>query len=253
MKPFSLAVIAGTSEATDLIRMLPESWNITAFAATAYGKTILEGLPCTVQVGRLDAEGFRQVLADADAVADASHPFAAEVTRTVRTVCRELKLPYFRLGRPPVQYTYDQILRVQSKEEAAAHLRKTAGNILLTTGGNTLAFYEQAVPDFAVRGYARILDTPDSRQMTAGSQAHLIFAVPPFSAQQTLELLQKYQIAVLVSKDSGMRGGVAEKVQAAKVMGIPVILIAPPAEATMTLPEMQKALLACAEKERKQI
>lgn len=253
MKPFSLAVIAGTSEATDLIRMLPESWNITAFAATAYGKTILEGLPCTVQVGRLDAEGFRQVLADADAVADASHPFAAEVTRTVRTVCRELKLPYFRLGRPPVQYAYDQILRVQSKEEAAAHLRKTAGNILLTTGGNTLAFYEQAVPDFAVRGYARILDTPDSRQMTAGSQAHLIFAVPPFSAQQTLELLQKYQIAVLVSKDSGMRGGVAEKVQAAKVMGIPVILIAPPAEATMTLPEMQKALLACAEKERKQI
>lgn len=253
MKPFSLAVIAGTSEATDLIRMLPESWNITAFAATAYGKTILEGLPCTVQVGRLDAEGFRQVLADADAVADASHPFAAEVTRTVRTVCRELKLPYFRLGRPPVQYAYDQILRVQSKEEAAAHLRKTAGNILLTTGGNTLAFYEQAVPDFAVRGYARILDTPDSRQMTAKSQAHLIFAVPPFSAQQTLELLQKYQIAVLVSKDSGMRGGVAEKVQAAKVMGIPVILIAPPAEATMTLPEMQKALLACAEKERKQI
>lgn len=253
MKPFSLAVIAGTSEATDLIRMLPESWNITAFAATAYGKTILEGLPCTVQVGRLDAEGFRQVLADADAVADASHPFAAEVTRTVRTVCRELKLPYFRLGRPPVQYAYDQILRVQSKEEAAAHLRKTAGNILLTTGGNTLAFYEQAVPDFAVRGYARILDTPDSRRMTAGSQAHLIFAVPPFSAQQTLELLQKYQIAVLVSKDSGMRGGVAEKVQAAKVMGIPVILIAPPAEATMTLPEMQKALLACAEKERKQI
>lgn len=253
MKPFSLAVIAGTSEATDLIRMLPESWNITAFAATAYGKTILEGLPCTVQVGRLDAEGFRQVLADVDAVADASHPFAAEVTRTVRTVCRELKLPYFRLGRPPVQYAYDQILRVQSKEEAAAHLRKTAGNILLTTGGNTLAFYEQAVPDFAVRGYARILDTPDSRQMTAGSQAHLIFAVPPFSAQQTLELLQKYQIAVLVSKDSGTRGGVAEKVQAAKVMGIPVILIAPPAEATMTLPEMQKALLACAEKERKQI
>lgn len=253
MKPFSLAVIAGTSEATDLIRMLPESWNITAFAATAYGKTILEGLPCTVQVGRLDAEGFRQALADADAVADASHPFAAEVTRTVRTVCRELKLPYFRLGRPPVQYAYDQILRVQSKEEAAAHLRKTAGNILLTTGGNTLAFYEQAVPDFAVRGYARILDTPDSRRMTAGSQAHLIFAVPPFSAQQTLELLQKYQIAVLVSKDSGMRGGVAEKVQAAKVMGIPVILIAPPAEATMTLPEMQKALLACAEKERKQI
>lgn len=253
MKPFSLAVIAGTSEATDLIRMLPESWNITAFAATAYGKTILEGLPCTVQVGRLDTEGFRQALADADAVADASHPFAAEVTRTVHTVCRELKLPYFRLGRPPVQYAYDQILRVQSKEEAVAHLRKTTGNILLTTGGNTLAFYEQAVPDFAVRGYARILDTPDSRQMTAGSQAHLIFAVPPFSAQQTLELLQKYQIAVLVSKDSGMRGGVAEKVQAAKVMGIPVILIAPPAEATMTLPEMQKALLACAEKERKQI
>ena len=104
-----------------------------------------------------------------------------------------------------------------------------------------------AVEELCIRANTQL--PPDVKQALDNAHA----AEPWPLARQTLELLQKYQIAVLVSKDSGMRGGVAEKVQAAKVMGIPVILIAPPAEATMTLPEMQKALLACAEKERKQI
>lgn len=43
MKGLRLAVIAGTSEATDLIAALPEQDSVTAFAATEYGKTILEG------------------------------------------------------------------------------------------------------------------------------------------------------------------------------------------------------------------
>lgn len=74
MKGLRLAVIAGTSEATDLIAVLPEQDCVTAFAATEYGKTILEGQHCTVRVGRLDADGFRFALRGMDAVIDASHP-----------------------------------------------------------------------------------------------------------------------------------------------------------------------------------
>ena len=90
-----IAVIAGTSEATELIAALPAEDTVTAFAATAYGKEILAGQYCTVHVGRLDTEGFRQALRGMHAVVDASHPFAQEVTKTVRQVCTELQLPYF--------------------------------------------------------------------------------------------------------------------------------------------------------------
>lgn len=110
VKGLRLAVIAGTSEATDLIAVLPEQDCVTAFAATEYGKTILEGQHCTVRVGRLDADGFRFALRGMDAVIDASHPFAQVVTETVRQVCAELELPYFRLGRQKMTYDYSRVI-----------------------------------------------------------------------------------------------------------------------------------------------
>lgn len=233
-----IAVIAGTSEATDLIRALPSAYEITAFVATEYGKIILEKERCMVHVGRLDAAGFVSALENMDAVVDASHPFAVVVTDTVRHVCKELQIPYFRLGRPQMHYDYDRMIWVQSREKAAEQLSQMQGNILLTTGVNTLSFYETHVADFAVRGWARILDTADSRQIASDSKAHLIYAMPPFSQEDTISLIQKYQIAVLVSKDSGARGGVAEKIAAAKKCHIPVVLIGAPQEDIMSIPQV---------------
>ena len=177
-----------------------------------------------------------------DAVIDASHPFAQVVTETVRQVCAELELPYFRLGRQKMTYDYSRVIRVESKEQAAACLAAIPGNILLTTGVNTLSFYEKAIPDFSTRGWARILDTPDSRRAAADSKAHLIFAMPPFSKEDTLELLEKYHIAVLVSKDSGRRGGVAEKMDAAKQMDIPVVLLGAPEEEVHAISQVLESL-----------
>ena len=223
-----IAVIAGTSEATELIAALPAEDIVTAFAATVYGKEILAGQHCTVHVGRLDTEGFRQALRGMHAVVDASHPFAQEVTKTVRQVCTELQLPYFRLGRQKMTYAYDKLVLEEAKEAAA--------------GGNTLSFYAENVPEFAVRGWARILDTPDSRRLTEPFQAHCIYAKPPFSQADTEKLLREHQIAVLVSKDSGKRGGVAEKIAAAKTMQIPVVLITAPEESVHTIAEVAAQL-----------
>ena len=69
MKQRKIAVIAGTSDATDWIRSLPETDSVTAFVATPYGKEILAGTNCTVHVGRLDAAGFAEALTGFDEVA----------------------------------------------------------------------------------------------------------------------------------------------------------------------------------------
>lgn len=233
-----VAVIAGTSEATELIRRLPDTYEITAFVATEYGGEILKNASCKVLVGRLDEYGFKSALLGMDAVIDASHPFALEVTAVVRKACNALDIPYFRLGRPRLDYDYSGIIRVQSKEEAAKCLSQMKGNILLTTGVNTLSFYETHVKDFVSRGWARILDTEDSRRIAANSNSHIIYAMPPFSMEDTVSLIQKYKIAVLVSKDSGKRGGVEEKIFAAKSCDIPVVLITAPNEEVNTISQV---------------
>lgn len=229
-----IAVIAGTSEATELIYELyskfPEKYTITAFVATDYGKAILEGTNCNINVGRLDKKAFRHSLNKMDLVIDASHPFAIEVTKTVKEVCKHLNIMYIHLGRQIQKYDYDNIIYVKSKEDAVKQLLKIKGNILLTTGVNTLSFYESNIFDFAVRGWVRILDTADSRKIAKNSKANIIYGMPPFSENDTIFLIHKYSIAVLVSKDSGTRGGVKEKVSAAKSCHIPIILIEAPKE-----------------------
>lgn len=42
MKQRKIAVIAGTSDATDWIRSLPETDSVTAFVATPYGKKFIQ-------------------------------------------------------------------------------------------------------------------------------------------------------------------------------------------------------------------
>ena len=224
MKQRKIAVIAGTSDATDWIRSLPETDSVTAFVATPYGKEILAGTNCTVHVGRLDAAGFAEALTGFDA----SHPFAVVVTETVKAVCHAKQIPYTRISRPALHYDYEKLHVVPSKEAAADWLCSCTGNLFFTVGVQTLPFYAAAVTDFPHRAFARVLDTAASRQAAAAVPATFWFAMPPYSIAETVAYLQEHQISVLISKDSGARGGVPEKIQAAKQVGIPVLLIQSP-------------------------
>ncbi len=227
---FNVAVAAGTSDASDLIKDIGDIYNVTAFVATKYGESILEDLPCTVNEGRLDEEGFKEKLQYSDAVVDATHPFAVEVSRILREVCKSLNLPYLRLERENSEYSYKKIIYVSSKEEAAEILSRNDGNILFTTGVNTLGFYETRVKKFKERCWARVLDTEESRKAAADISCNIIYDMPPFSYEDTLKLLLENNISIMVSKDSGKRGGIFDKLRAAERAGIPVVIIKRPDE-----------------------
>ena len=143
MKQRKIAVIAGTSDATDWIRSLPETDSVTAFVATPYGKEILAGTNCTVHVGRLDAAGFAEALTGFDEVVDASHPFAVVVTETVKAVCQAKQIPYTRISRPTLHYDYEKLHIVSSKEAAADWLCSCTGNLFFTVGFKRCRFMQQ--------------------------------------------------------------------------------------------------------------
>ena len=261
-------VIAGTTEGRAVVEALNRrGLRLAVTVATALGREILgnvTGIETTkVCEGRRDAGGFQALFEQLSPrfVVDASHPFAVEVSRTVKEVCEAMGIAYIRYvrtdGGEGAEHVCEYLcegeilaegmgsaaaavkefsagfrkILVNDAVSAAGVLKKIPGNILLTTGANTVSTYVSEIPDFNRRCYIRVLDTEPSVRacIDAGvEKSHVIAAYPPFSCVDNLTLLRQYNIKALVSKDSGDAGGLPEKLESAALMDIPVILIRRP-------------------------
>jgi len=231
---YDVLVIAGTTESRQVIeKELNKGRRVLASVATDLGAEMLSDYDIDLHVGRLDEQGFISLLQEKPCgeIIDASHPFAAIVTETVRKAAESLGIPYHRYDRREIQYDYQNIFRVEDVEEAVALLNQMEGNILLTTGANTAAVYARGVEKAVDRVFVRVLDTPASYEACAraGYPAdHVIGQMPPYNLQDNLQLIRQLDARVMVSKDSGRTGGVDVKVEACRQAGIPMILIARP-------------------------
>lgn len=232
-------VIAGTTESKDVIeQFIREGHEVLASTATERGSRMLNTYGIAIQEGRLDKQGFLSFFKKEcpDKVMDASHPFAVEVTKNVREACELLKIPYERVERPKESYQYHQIIRVKNTEEAIEYLNQMDGNVLLTTGTKTLEQYIKSVQNGTERIFARVLLSGIIKERKNFYQRfhlrfdHLFFQDPPFMEEDTVDLIKACNGKVLVTKDSGKAGGVAEKIKAAEKCSIPVVLIERPNE-----------------------
>ncbi len=231
---YNSIVIAGTSESRDVIvDQLKEGKKILACVATDLGAEMLEEYPIDVHIGRLDLNGFVDLFRNnpCDKIIDASHPFARIVTRTVKGAAAILEIPYERYERSNLTYDYDKIIFVADTEEAIEVLNTLEGNIFLTTGVNTCGAYYRGVSDAKERLYVRVLDNASSYegcQKAGYDPDHVFGQMPPFTVEDNLRLIRKTNAAVMVSKDSGAKGGVDVKVNACKEAGITMVLIRRP-------------------------
>ena len=168
-----------------------------------------------------------------DLVVDATHPFAALATKNIRLAAARLGIPLERIQRPKsrAQDWTGDVEWARDAGAAARALTRTAGNILLTTGVNTLWVYAQALDKG--RLYARVL--PCARSLLACEElemppGHVIAMQGPFTRALNAALYDMLDIRVMVSKDSGAAGGVEEKVLPALAREIHVIMIERPGE-----------------------
>jgi len=53
----------------------------------------------------------------------------------------------------------------------------------------------------------------------------IIAQKPPFSTQQNLDHIHRYDIHYLVTKDSGKEGNIKEKIEAADLAGIELVVV----------------------------
>lgn len=241
-----ILLFGGTTEGRELAGWLSGRGGVvTLCVATPYGAQLSPAGPgVTVRAGRLDGAGMEALMRERPfaCAVDATHPYADLVSRTLRSACGHVGLPYLRLVRG--EGADGGFLHAPDAPAAAALLEGLPGNVLLTTGSKELSAF--ARPGLTQRCFPRVLPSLDSleRCLALGfPAAHVICMQGPFSRALNEALLRQFAVKTLVSKRSGAAGGFPEKAQAAAVCGCTLLVIDRPVrEEGLGLEDMKRRL-----------
>jgi precorrin-6A/cobalt-precorrin-6A reductase len=167
-----------------------------------------------------------------DVVVDATHPFAAIISRHAAEASSQV----LRLERTAwTAQTGDQWINVPDMAAAVEALPFEA-RVLLTIGRKEIGAFISR-PDLS--GVARMIEPPE---LSLPAQWTLLLARPPFSLESEIALMQRERITHLVSKNAG-GGETIEKLQVARALMLPVIMIARPAKPAVKTYETAEALI----------
>mgnify|MGYP002795365006 FL=1 len=147
-------------------------------------------------------------------------------------------------------YGMENMIIVDSVEQAAEYLRGTTGNILIATGSKELSLYTR-IEGYEKRCFARVLSTGEAveESIRLGFRGrHLIAMQGPFSAEMNLALLHQTEARYFVTKESGKAGGFGEKLEAAKAAGAVLVAVARPMEDGESLESVERLMKESGEK-----
>ncbi|HIK36738.1 MAG: cobalt-precorrin-6A reductase [Geminocystis sp.] len=233
MRRKKLLLLGGSSEAIELqrrLRQYPQLEVIFSLAGSVSKPRVeasrvggfggVEGL-----VGYIRREAI-------DLLIDATHPFAANISFNAYTAANTVGIPHLQLVRLPWEKQEgDNWIEVKSHQQAADILPELGNRIFLTIGRQELSKYAHLRQLWFLM---RMIESP-SPPIPPGE---IILARGPFSLQEEIELLKRYQIQVIVSKNSGGDATYA-KIVAARQLSLPVVMIKrptfPPANRVFTV------------------
>ena len=231
-----ILLFGGTSETAELALALTQTGEpILVSTATDASLDIGDHPAILRRCGRLDRAGIVALIKDKliRIVVDGSHPYAVELHATVAAAAQQAKIPCFRYQRKTVVTAEDDLFFVADHRAAAALAVELELPVLLTTGSRQLSPYVELLKSHQIPLYARVLPHPESEQACdrAGLPSeNRIVGRGPFSEAENRELIRSKGIGVLITKDSGARGGVAEKISAARQENCQVIVVQRPVE-----------------------
>lgn len=227
-----ILLLGGTSESVTIAAALAEAGQrVLVSMATEVPLELPKAEGLQLRRGRLNQTGFEALLREhaITALVDAAHPFAAEAHRTAEAAAHQAGVPYFRWLRPATRLEESPYLHlVSSHAEAARRATALARPILLTVGSRNLAPYVAEARRQGLPLYARLLPCAESHaavEQLGMDPAAVLFVRGPFSAEDTLALIRRYNIGVLVSKESGEAGGVPQKLAACAAGGCACVLV----------------------------
>jgi precorrin-6A/cobalt-precorrin-6A reductase len=219
-------ILGGTGDANQLADRLVRE-RIDAVYSYAGRTQIPLGHSLPTRIGGFGgAAGLADYIREQDIthVVDATHPFAAEMSRHAVEACATMGTPLLALERMPwVRATNDNWIEVGDINAAVAALPEKRSRVFLAIGRQHLAPFAAKLQ----HAYTlRFVDAPDAPLPLP--DAEVIVSRGPFTLQGDRELMHLRGIEVLVARNSGGIGARA-KIDAARELGLPVIMIERPA------------------------
>lgn len=220
-----ILILGGTTEAMVLARVLegrPGFDVVMSLAGRTRNPSPQSG---SLRIGGFGGvDGLTQYLHKEaiDVLVDATHPFAAQMSRHAKNAAKLASIPRLKLLRPLwEQQSDDHWIEVTNVNEAAASLRGAARRVFLTSGHKGIdAFVDLDECWFLIRTIEPLVK-PLPRHW------HCLTARGPFDEASELALLKEHRIDSLVTKASGGRSTYA-KIAAARRLGLPVLMIQRP-------------------------
>lgn len=217
-------ILGGTGEARALAGLLAKQEGLKAITSLA-GRTAAPELPAGERRsgGFGGADGLAAYL-EREAiglVADATHPFAAAMSRNAFEACRRIGTPYVRLERPAWRPERgDRWQEVENAVQAAAALASGARAFLTIGRKDIAAFFGRSDTNIL----ARMIEPPEA---ALPPHVEILLSRPPFTLEAELTLFKQRGIDILVCKNSGGEATKA-KLVAARELKLPAIMIERP-------------------------
>ena len=221
-----LLILGGTADARALAARVRAHWPAMRVVTSLAGRTAAPRLP----EGEVVTGGFGGAggLADyitaegVDALIDATHPFAAEISKSAAEAATIARVPRLVLTRPPWVFVQNAAMQHVRSINAAKSALKTGGTrIFLAIGRQEINQFNELQDRFFL---LRFIDPPQS---PPGFAQYEVLTGRPGTPEDERRILQQFAIDTLVAKNGGSAASRA-KVDAALDLGIRVVLIDPP-------------------------
>ncbi len=228
--PLRVLILGGTTEASALARRLAGDPHFEATLSLAGRTSAPRPQPLATRVGGFGgADGLARFLSEhaIQAVVDATHPYADQISANTVAACLQTGIPLASVTRAAWQPQPGDAWQVVPTAEAAAiALGQSPRRVFLSLGRLELHAFAPAPQHHYI---ARTIDPP--QQSILPPDIRFLQARGPFDRPSEVKLLQDEKIEIVISKNSG---GLATypKIEAARDLGLPVVLIARPGKAT---------------------
>ncbi len=221
-----ILILGGTSEASALARALATRSDIAATLSLAGRTQKPVAPPLPYRIGGFGGTaGLRQYLAreTIEAVIDATHPFAAQMSAHAAAACEMTQVPLLAFSRPAwTRQAGDDWVEVEAIDAAVGALGEMPRTVFLTQGRLQLAAFGAAPQHSYV---VRAIDPPE--EIALLPKHKLILARGPFGLDEELALMRDENIEILVTKNSGGNATYA-KIEAARRLGAKVVMLQRP-------------------------
>ena len=217
-----ILLLGGTTEASLLARALAEAGFDAVFSyAGRTANPFPQPLPQRIG-GFGGVEGLRDYLTAERIthVVDATHPFATQMSRNAVDATTGSHIHLMALQRPPwTAGPQDDWIAVADIKAAAGALPAARTRVFLAIGRQNLDDFASAPQHHYL---LRLVDAPTTALPLPDTE--IIISRGPFRLEDDVDLLRQHQIQIVVAKNSGGAGARA-KIDAARLLGLPVVMI----------------------------